>query len=217
MLKNVKKNDEKIVSIPLDTVKLEGHLALPERCKTLVVFAHGSGSSRFSPRNNFVAKILQQRGIGTLLFDLLTIQEDEIYKSRFNIHLLKERLIIVTQWVLKNPQFDQWKIGYFGASTGAAAAIMAAAELKNTIAALVSRGGRPDLAADVLEKIITPILLIVGEKDSQVLALNRYAYDHIKAEKQLSIIPQATHLFEEPGTLEKAAFLAADWFEKYFL
>lgn len=212
----MKNLDEQTVIIPINSIKIEGDLVMPKEAKGIVLFAHGSGSSRFSPRNTFIAKVLQKHGIATLLFDLLTIDEDKIYENRFNIDLLRERLKSTTQWVLKNLELAQLKISYFGASTGAAAAIMAATELKPAIAAVVSRGGRPDLAHDALKQITAPTLLIVGGNDYQVIQLNREAYDLIDAEKQLSIIPGATHLFEEPGALEQVAALAADWFKKYF-
>lgn len=206
---------ERTASIPINSIQLKGHLALPDKVKGIVLFSHGSGSGRLSPRNNFVAKVLQERGFGTLLLDLLTPEEDEIYENRFNISLLRDRLRIATKWIAKNAETKQLPIGYFGASTGAAAAIMAAAKLGSTIKAVVSRGGRPDLAGDTLQKITAPTLLIVGGNDGNVVDLNREAYSQLNTIKNLEIIPGATHLFEEPGALEHVATLAADWFEEH--
>jgi len=188
---------------------------LPRGAKSLIVFAHGSGSSRLSPRNNFVAEILQKNNFATLLFDLLTEKEDEIYENRFDIDLIAKRLIEATEWLLKNPETSALAIGYFGASTGSAAAIKAAIVLKKEIKAVVSRGGRVDLAEDVLEKLSTPILLIVGGSDEDVIELNQKSYEKIKSQKKIEIIPGASHLFEEPGALEKVADIAAKWFSEY--
>ncbi|MCX6746294.1 MAG: dienelactone hydrolase family protein [Candidatus Parcubacteria bacterium] len=206
---------EKVIKIPIDNLKLEGNLIVPKDSRSLVIFAHGSGSSRKSPRNQFVAEVLQKEGIGTLLFDLLTEKEDQIYENRFNIPLLAERLKSATLWLKKQKEFKNFQIGYFGASTGAAAALIAAAELGKEIGAVVSRGGRPDLALDILNQVKSPTLLIVGGADTEVIGLNQLAYDNLLTIKDLSIIPGATHLFEEPGTLAKAASQAAAWFKKY--
>jgi len=205
----------KPVKIPADPVTLQGMLAVPKGARGIVVFAHGSGSSRMSPRNNFVAEVLRDASLGTLLFDLLTAEEDEIYRTRFNIELLTERLETATEWLWRQSGLNKLKTGYFGASTGAAAALVAAADLKTKISAVVSRGGRPDLAGASLPKVTAPTLLIVGGNDDVVIKLNNDAYDLMKCKKDLQIVPGATHLFEEPGTLEKVAELAADWFTKY--
>lgn len=208
---------ERQIKIPADSVKLEGILTIPKDALSLVIFAHGSGSSRLSSRNRLVAGVLQKTGIGTLLFDLLTEKEDEIYENRFDIPLLTRRLKAATLWVKGQIETAKLKIGYFGASTGTAVALVAAADFGEEIKVIVSRGGRPDLAKDALGKVIAPTLLIVGGEDHVVIGLNKEAYDIINAEKQLKIIPAATHLFEEPGTLEEAAHLAADWFKKYLI
>jgi len=207
---------EHIVQIPIDSTYLEGSLALPrQQVQGLVVFAHGSGSSRFSPRNNFVAHILQKAGIGTLLMDLLTEEEDAVYQSRFNIDLLTERLLLATKWLQEQPRTKGLVIGYFGASTGAAAALKAAAAGDSKIGAVVSRGGRPDLAEEALTHVQSPTLLIVGGNDHVVIELNREAYARLKGKKKLVIVPGATHLFEEPGTLEEVARLATEWFKQH--
>ncbi len=206
---------EKIVQIPANAVRLEGALALPEYAQGVVVFAHGSGSSRFSPRNNFVAGILRQAGIGTLLMDLLTREEDTLYATRFDIDLLTERLLLATHWLQAQVDTQQLVIGYFGASTGAAAALKAAAALGTSIGAVVSRGGRPDLAADALAHVRSPTLLIVGGNDEVVLQLNRKAYARLAGKKEFVIVPGATHLFEEPGALEEVARVATQWFKCY--
>lgn len=202
------------VTIPINSITLEGLLSIPKNTKALVIFAHGSGSSRHSSRNNFVARILNKAGFATLLFDLLTEKEDLLYKTRFNIELLTERLIAVTNWLKTQEITKNLSIGYFGASTGAAAALEAAANLTQ-VKAIVSRGGRPDLAMDYLSKVTAPTLLIVGGHDEQVIEMNKTALEKIIAEKNLEIVPDATHLFEEPGTLEEVAQLAVDWFTKY--
>jgi dienelactone hydrolase len=182
----------------------------------VVLFAHGSGSSRFSPRNTYVAEVLQQRGIGTLLFDLLTKEEDLVYQTRFDIALLTSRLVAATEWLRTNPGTESLRIGYFGASTGAAAALQAAAGMESRIAAVVSRGGRPDLAGEAaLRRVTAPTLLIVGGADYGVIELNQQAEMLLNCEKKLVLIPGATHLFEEPGTLQQAAHSAADWFARY--
>ena len=206
---------EKLLKIPVGSIQLEGMLAVPDGAKGLVIFAHGAGSSRLSPRNNFVAEELQKVGLGTLLFDLLTEEEDEIYENRFDIPLLADRLKIVTDWIKKQPETKNLNIGYFGASTGAAAATISAADIGAEIKAVVSRGGRPDLAGEALPKIQSPTLLIVGGNDDVVIGLNEDAHSQMKCKKKMNIIPGTTHLFEEPGTLEEAAHQAADWFKEY--
>ena len=204
------------ISITDDTARLEGELIIPPGAQGIVVFAHGSGSSRFSPRNNYVAKVVRDRGLGTLLFDLLTRQEDQNYTTRFEISLLTQRLLAATAWLGAETKTSKLKIGYFGASTGAAAALQAAAKFGRKIAAVVSRGGRPDLAGvSALEKVMSPTLLLVGGSDYGVIELNQQAYSRLQCEKQLVLIPEATHLFEEPGTLEQVANQAADWFAHY--
>jgi dienelactone hydrolase len=204
------------IYIPAGLFELEGELILPSSAKGVVLFAHGSGSSRFSPRNTYVAEVLQQRGIGTLLFDLLTREEDQVYETRFDITLLTTRLVAATEWLNTNPETKEMHIGYFGASTGAAAALQAAARLENRISAVVSRGGRPDLAGAVsLRRVMASTLLIVGGADYGVIELNQQAETLLNCEKKLTLIPGATHLFEEPGTLEQAALRAAEWFAQY--
>jgi dienelactone hydrolase len=201
--------------IPVNGVELEGALVVPPAARGIVLFAHGSGSSRHSPRNNFVAETLRAAGIGTLLMDLLTKQEDVIYQTRFDIDLLSWRLERATQWLMEEPRVQSLDIGYFGASTGAAAALNAAATFGSLIGAVVSRGGRPDLAMAALGSVQAPTLLIVGALDDVVIELNRKAYERLKAEKHLAIVPGATHLFEEPGTLQEVARLAAAWFRRH--
>jgi len=203
---------ERPVTITIDAITLEGSLGLPEQTKGVVLFAHGSGSSRLSPRNTYVAGVLQQAGIGTLLFDLLTKEEDRIYERRFDISLLARRLVGTTLWLMQRPELTGVALGYFGASTGAAAALQGAAQMGAAIKAVVSRGGRPDLAMPHLERVLAPTLLIVGGLDGQVLQLNRQAFARLAVEKEMSVVPGATHLFEEPGTLEQAAKLAQKWF-----
>ncbi len=204
------------VHIPADSVELDGELILPPSSKGVVLFAHGSGSSRFSPRNTYVAEVLQQRGIGTLLFDLLAREEDQDYATRFDIALLTRRLLAATAWLQTNPKTQAKSLGYFGASTGAAAALQAATKMENKIAAVVSRGGRPDLAGEIaLSRVSAPTLLIVGGADYGVIELNQQAYALLNCEKELTLIPGATHLFEEPGTLQQAAHSAADWFAQH--
>lgn len=212
---------ERPVSIALARATLEGNLAVPARAAGIVLFAHGSGSSRHSPRNRFVAETLQRRGIATLLMDLLTANEEEIDQRtgqlRFNIPLLAKRLAGATAWVLRQPELSGMSIGYFGASTGAAAALVAAAQMPDKIAAVVSRSGRPDLAGDALGSVIAPTLLLVGGDDDPVIGLNEDALRQLRcSNKKMIIIPGATHLFEEPGTLEEVATLAADWFSSHF-
>jgi len=203
------------ITIPLELLELKGDLVVPESANGLVLFAHGSGSSRKSSRNRFVAEILHENGIGTLLFDLLTISEEKqdvlTAEFRFNINLLSERLIRVTNWMIQ--QFGAVQLGYFGASTGAAAALNAAAFFGERIGAVVSRGGRPDLAGSNLRKVQSPTLLIVGGRDNQVIQLNEQAFAELVCVKKLELVPGATHLFEEPGTLLQAAKLASAWFK----
>lgn len=202
--------------IPVDSVNLGGELVVPPAATGIVLFAHGSGSSRFSPRNTFVAGVLQQQGIATLLFDLLTPIEELDYATRFDIQLLTRRLLAVTEWLLLKPEMRALPVGYFGASTGAAAALQAAAVMQNKVSAVVSRGGRPDLAGEAaLDQVTAPTLLIVGSADYGVIELNEQAYAVLSCEKKLTLIPGATHLFEEPGTLEQAAQGAVNWFLKY--
>ena len=206
-----------LVHIPDGPTIIEGMLEVPENTHGIVLFAHGSGSSRLSPRNNYVARVLRQAGIGTLLMDLLTPKEDQTYATRFDIPLLTRRLAVATAWLSKDARVKMLSIGYFGASTGAAAALQAAAKMGETIAAVVSRGGRPDLAgADALSQVRTPTLLLVGGYDDVVIELNQAAYAALDCEKELTIIPGATHLFEEPGTLEQVAEQAARWFSRHF-
>ena len=203
------------VQIPAGHVHLEGTLDLPIDSSRIVLFAHGSGSSRFSPRNRFVAKELSQCGIGTLLLDLLTEGEDVAYQNRFDIDLLSRRLNCVIDWLNTRPELKNASVGLFGASTGAAAALEAAAGNPGKIRAVVSRGGRPDLADEHLHLVCCPTLLIVGGRDEEVLELNDAAFRNLTCEKQLRVVPGATHLFEEPGKLEEVAHLAAEWFERY--
>ncbi len=207
---------ESAASIPVAGAVLKGNLIVPKGAKGLVIFAHGSGSSRLSPRNNFVASELQKRKIATLLFDLLTEEEDQRYENRFNIPLLAERLVAATAWVARQPGAKGLKIGYFGASTGSAAALIAAAKIGGGIRAVVSRGGRPDLAMDALPSVKAQVLLVVGGNDYEVIKINEAAFAKLRTVKKLEIIPGATHLFEEPGALEEAARLAAGWFAKWF-
>jgi len=204
------------LNIPIDGIALNGNLAIPPYPKGLVIFSHGSGSSRLSPRNRFVAQRLNSDDFATLLFDLLTAEEDADYSQRFDIGLLTGRLIAVTQWIRSQPDYNKWNIGYFGASTGAASALKSAAFLgPEVIKAVVSRGGRPDLAGDSLELVKTPVQLIVGKLDTEVIGLNEAAYGRLKGPKEMKIVPGATHLFEEPGKLETVTKLAAQWFLKY--
>jgi len=203
-------------TIPAGKVDLRGELTVPPAARGLVGFAHGSGSGRRSPRNQAVAHYLQGKGLGTLLFDLLTEEEERLESQtrhlRFNIPLLGERLIKATAWAGSQAVLQGLPIGYFGASTGAAAALVAAAELGDGIRAVVSRGGRPDLAGNALPKVKAATLLIVGGHDTQVIELNVKAHSALRCEKQLTIVPGATHLFEEPGALERVAQFAAEWF-----
>ena len=211
--------EERLVRIEAGSVLLEGNLSLPEGTRGIVLFAHGSGSSRLSPRNRHVAKLLNQARLATLLVDLLSPEEEAVdlrtAQLRFNIGLLAERLVGITDWLVKEPDTQPLRIGYFGASTGAAAALVAAAERPKMVRAVVSRGGRPDLAGPALAHVEAPTLLIVGGNDLLVIELNRTALAQLRSEKRLVIVPGATHLFEEPGALDEVARLAREWFERY--
>lgn len=208
---------ERPIEIP--PAKLAGDLVIPRDAKGMVLFAHGSGSSRFSSRNRFVAGVLQQAGLGTLLLDLLTAEEEKedlrTRHLRFDIQLLAGRLLDATKCLVSNPETAELPVGYFGASTGGAAALVAAAEGPERVKAVVSRGGRPDLAASKLPLVKAPTLLIVGGRDEQVIELNETALGKLRCQKRLEIVPGATHLFEEPGTLEQVAGLAAGWFNRF--
>ncbi|MDR4510255.1 MAG: dienelactone hydrolase family protein [Nitrososphaeraceae archaeon] len=209
------------ISINSNSKSLAGNLFIPSDAKGVVIFVHGSGSSRFSPRNKSVAQVLQESNIATLLFDLLTQKEEEEERwtahIRFNIPLLAKRLVDVTEWIRENPNTKNLPIGYFGASTGAAAALVAAGQSNDRVKAIVSRGGRPDLAYDDLFNVRVPTLLIVGERDDQVIELNQIAFEKLiqVKEKKIIIVPKATHLFEETGTLEQVSVHAVKWFLKY--
>ena len=207
------------LKIPVGDVEVEGNLFLPKGTSCVVVFAHGSGSSRFSPRNQYVAKEFNKAHMGTLLFDLLASEEEEeddlTAEYRFNISLLAERLIGVTEWLRNDPQTKKLKIGYFGASTGAAAALIAAAKLPDIISAVVSRGGRPDLAGEYLADVEAPTLLIVGGWDSEVIELNRQAQTQMRNQNKLLVIQGATHLFEESGKIGEVAAVSGNWFLRY--
>ena len=207
------------VQIHAEHAVLSGNLTIPENATALVLFAHGSGSSRHSPRNQFVAGTLNDAGLAALLFDLLTQEEEAIdiqtRQHRFNIGLLAERLVHATKWAKQQEHTRDLRIGYFGSSTGGAAALVAAAEIPKDAGAVVSRGGRPDLAGDALPKVQAPTLLIVGGNDDVVIELNEMARDQMQCEVKLQIVPGATHLFEEPGALEKVAKLASDWFNAH--
>ncbi len=209
------------VRIPADGAELAGDLVVPAGAPALVIFAHGSGSSRFSPRNRFVAGVLNEAGLATLLFDLLTPAEEDLDRYsgryRFDIPLLAARLEAATVWAKREPELAGLKIGYFGASTGAAAALIAAARRPQDVGAVVSRGGRPDLASDYLDRVRAPTLLIVGGNDPVVLELNRQALGKLRCEARLEVVPGAGHLFEEPGALERVAGLARDWFKTHLV
>ncbi len=211
--------EEHLVRIPAGPVTLEGNLAVPAQARALVLFAHGSGSSRHSPRNRFVASVLTDAGLATLLTDLLTADEEEVdavtRHLRFDIPLLAQRLVAITDWLAAQPQTQPMRIGYFGASTGAAAALIAAADRSGTVGAIVSRGGRPDLAGTALARVRAPTLLIVGGQDLPVLELNRQALRELRVEAQLVVVPGATHLFPEPGALEEVARISAAWFTRH--
>ncbi len=205
------------VVIPTGRARMKGLLGIPSNAKGVVIFAHGSGSGRLSPRNNFVAQVLQYNGMATLLVDLLEEPEALDRRKVFDIDLLADRLSTNAQWAQEQAEIRGLPLGYFGASTGAAAALNATAKNPQGIAAIVSRGGRPDLAIDYLALVRSPTLLIVGGKDEVVIPLNELAYKNLRCPKEIVIVPGATHLFEEPGALEKVAELARDWFLKYFL
>jgi dienelactone hydrolase len=210
---------EREVRVSAEPVTLEGNLGIPGDARGVVLFAHGSGSGRHSPRNRYVAEALREAGLATLLIDLLTVEEEEVDMQtrhlRFDIGLLAERLAGATDWLARNPETRNLPVGYFGSSTGAGAALVAAAERPEEIGAVVSRGGRPDLAGDALPRVAAPTLLIVGGNDQPVIGMNREALAQMRAEKRLEVVPGATHLFEEPGKLEEVARLAAEWFVRY--
>ena len=211
--------EEGLVHVPAGSVSLEGNLLIPEGATGVVLFAHGSGSSRFSSRNRAVAEALREGGIGTLLIDLLT-QKEELVDTRtahlrFDIELLADRLVAATQWLARQTATERLKVGLFGASTGGGAALVAAARMPDRIAAVVSRGGRPDLAGAALPHVQAPTLLIVGGDDKPVIGMNRQAYELMNAPRRVEIVPGANHLFEEPGALEAVARLARDWFQRY--
>jgi dienelactone hydrolase len=208
---------DQAIKIRSGRAQLDGELKVPQGANGIVLFAHGSGSSRHSRRNQYVARVISEAGVGTLLFDLLTKEEEAIDaytgELRFNIEFLTRRLVDATNWITSQPTTQHLRIGYFGASTGAAAALIGAVELSNIVAAVVSRGGRPDLARNALAKVKAPTLLIVGGNDDVVIELNQEALAKLTCEKELKIVPGASHLFEETGTLEQVAQLASDWFK----
>jgi pimeloyl-ACP methyl ester carboxylesterase len=211
--------DEGLIHVPAGSVSLEGNLLIPGGATGVALFAHGSGSSRFSSRNRYVAQVLREGGLGTLLLDLLT-QEEELVDTRtahlrFDIELLADRLVATVQWLARERATERLKVGFFGASTGAGAALVAAARLPDRISAIVSRGGRPDLAGAALPNVKAPTLLIVGGEDKPVIQMNQQAYERMTAPREIVIVPGATHLFEEPGALEAVARLARDWFQRY--
>ena len=206
--------NQSTLSIQLHEAQLKGDISIPRHAQSLVLFAHGSGSTRLSPRNQKVASCLNEHGIATFLFDLLTYDEDRNYYNRFNISLLTQRLEVVTTWIEQQREYSAFRIGYFGASTGAAAALIAASESQQ-IAAVVCRGGRPDLAMKNIPYITAPTLLIVGQLDSEVLKMNQKAFQLLKCDKRLEVVNNATHLFEEKGAMEKVCTLAANWFKMY--
>jgi dienelactone hydrolase len=224
MMKNhaEQRSADHVVTVSVGGVKLEGSLGVPEGARGVVLFAHGSGSGRHSPRNRYVARVLRDAGLATLLIDLLTPYEEEVdlrtgHHLRFDIGLLAERTTGATDWLAQKPDTQHLRIGYFGASTGAGAALVAAAHRSDEVGAIVSRGGRPDLAGDALPLVKAPSLLIVGGNDAPVISMNEEAMERMLVEKRLEIVPGATHLFEEPGTLEEVARLAAGWFVRYLV
>jgi putative phosphoribosyl transferase len=212
--------EEREVRVSAGPVELEGNLVIPEGAQGVVLFAHGSGSGRHSPRNRYVAEVLREAGLATLLVDLLTPEEEEVdlrtRHLRFDIGLLADRLAGATDWLARNPDTQELGVGYFGASTGAGAALVAAAE-RPEVGAVVSRGGRPDLAGEALSHVATPTLLIVGGEDEPVIGMNWEALAQLRSEKEIEIVPGATHLFEEPGKLEEVARLAAHWFTRHLI
>lgn len=215
-MENFKLNQlEKEVILKSENIELNAIMAIPQNCKGMVVFVHGSGSGRYSSRNNYVARVLQEAQLGTLLLDLLTEEEAQDRRNVFDIALLSDRVLIAKNWLETHAETKKYQIGYFGASTGAGAALVAAAREPKNIAAIVSRGGRPDLAEELLTEITCPILLIVGGDDTIVIDLNLKAFHQLNSTKEMKIIPGATHLFEEPGTLEQVAQLATHWFTEY--
>lgn len=203
------------IDIPLSSVILKGDLVIPENPIGIVIFSHGSGSSRFSSRNRMVAELIQKHNIATFLFDLLTEKEDQIYENRFNIDLLTSRLIESTEWLMEDKNTKGLPMGFFGASTGAASALRAAAYFGESAKAVVSRGGRPDMAITELPMVTAPTLLIVGGLDVPVIGMNKMAFDELQSVKEMKIIPGATHLFEEPGKLLEVADLAIAWYKRY--
>ena len=207
------------VRIPAGDVVLDADLTIEPDAKAIIVFAHGSGSGRYSPRNRYVAEALNEHGFATLLADLLTEDEEVVDEQtrelRFDIPMLADRLVNITQWLEDDPDLRNLKIGWFGASTGAGAALIAAARHPENVMGVVSRGGRPDLAGDFLSEVTAPVLLIVGENDPQVLSLNKQALLQLKTEAKLEVVPNATHLFEEQGALDEVARLAAEWFQQH--
>ena len=209
--------DKHLLKIPIGNVTLDGNLTIPSFPKGLIIFSHGSGSSRLSARNRMVAEKINDNGFATLLFDLLTEEEDRIYANRFNIPLLSDRLLLVTKWMKSQPFHTGYGLGYFGASTGAASAFFAAAELGKSVQAVVARGGRPDLALAIAGKITAPTLLLVGSMDKVVLECNETFFDQLNCTKKLQVIQGASHLFEEKGKLEEVAEAAKDWFTKYLI
>lgn len=208
---------ERVEAVTIGPLKLGGFLHVPSDATAIVVFVHGSGSSRFSPRNQYVAECLVKRGFATLLFDLLTEDEARLRAHVFDIPLLTDHLTTASEWLRRQPKLQHLALGYFGASTGAAAALLAAADPSSAVKAIVSRGGRPDLAGDALAKIMAPTLLIVGGHDLEVLELNEDAYLQLAGPKRLAVVPGATHLFEEAGALDQVVDLAAAWFERYLV
>lgn len=213
----MKKVTEKKVMIPAGGVTLPGDLSLPEHAQSLVIFSHGNMSSRFSPRNRFVAKVLNENGMATLLADLMTAKEDQDYPQHSTIELFTRRLLAITRWVLNLPALKHLPIGYFGANTGAASALKAAVTLPNHVQAIVARGGRVDLAQDDLPKIRIPVLMIVGSLDEPVIELNDEAFEQMTCHRELKIVWGASHFFEEPGKLDEVARLTVSWFEHYLV
>jgi len=211
----MKKEIGENVFIPVGSVTLEGRLEVPENADRMIIFSHGSGSSRFSPRNKYVAELLNEKGMATLLVDLLTSRESIANAARFDISLLTQRLAAVTHWIRAQPVFRNYHLGFFGASTGAASALGAASLMPGIVNAVVSRGGRPDLALRALPFVQSPVLLITGSLDDEVTELNQQAFDRLSCKKELVVIEGATHLFEEPGKLQEVAEIAGEWFQKH--